>query len=146
MERLGRGEFAAPAWADLDADGEADLALGIRDGGITLWHNGAEDAIRGCSPLVDDVAEPLAHRPEAPRWQPAPNPVAAGGWLAVPGASLLVLDLAGRTVAHLRTTGGRVLLPETLSAGTYLIQPLSGNTTGAPRLGSARRVVVEADR
>ena len=140
------GEFAAPAWADLDADGEADLALGIRDGGITLWHNGAEDAIRGCSPLVDDVAEPLAHRPEAPHWQPAPNPVAAGGWLAVPGASLLVLDLTGRSVAHLRTTGGRVRLPETLSAGTYLIQPLSGNTTGAPRLGSARRVVVEADR
>ena len=32
------GEFAAPPWADLDADG-ADLVLGIRDGGITLWHS-----------------------------------------------------------------------------------------------------------
>lgn len=138
------GEFAAPALADLDNDGHLDLALGVRDGGVALWHGAAEDALRGCSPIVDHL-EDIA-RPFATTWQPSPNPAIAGGWVSAPGSAVLLMDLTGRVLSRLLAVQGRVQIPHDLAPGTYLLRPMSKNTTGAPPLGSARRIVVEAGR
>jgi hypothetical protein len=136
------GEFAAPALADLDGDGAQDLALGTRNGGLTLWRSGGEDAVRGCSPLVDGLPE-LRPDDAASGWTPFPNPVAPGGSLSVPTARLALWDLLGREVAVLEARHGRVILPADLAHGTYLAQPQGPETaTGAPWLGSARRIVV----
>lgn len=138
------GEFAAPALEDLDGDGAQDLVLGIRDGGVTLWHAGAEDAVRGCSPIVDRLDE---IRPDLlSNWNPAPNPVSAGGWFCAPADALWLMDLTGRHIARLDGSQGRFRMPSGVSMGTYLLRATSNNTTGAPVLGSARRIVVEADR
>ena len=139
---LYEGEFAAPALADLDGDGAQDLVLGTRNGGLTLWHSGAADAVRNCSPLVDGLPE-LRPDDGAAAWIPFPNPVAPGGSLAVPTARLAVWDLLGREVAVLEARHGQVILPANLAHGTYLAQPKGLETaTGAPWLGSARRIVV----
>ncbi|MGB1074396.1 MAG: hypothetical protein ACPGYZ_09905, partial [Flavobacteriales bacterium] len=136
------GEFAAPALADLDGDGAQDLVLGTRNGGLTLWRSGAEDAVRGCAPLVDGLPE-LRPDDVASAWTPFPNPVAPGGSLAVPTARLALWDLLGREVAVLEARHGQVILPAGLAHGTYLAQPQGPETaTGAPWLGSARRIVV----
>ena len=138
------GEFAAPALEDLDGDGAQDLALGIRDGGVTLWHAGAEDAFRGCSPIVDRLDEIRPDR--LLDWNPAPNPVSAGGWFSAPADALWLIDLTGRHIARLDGFQGRFRIPHSVARGTYLLQATSNNTTGAPVLGSARRIVVEAGR
>jgi len=139
---LYEGEFAAPALADLDGDGAQDLVLGTRNGGLTLWRSGAEDAVRGCSPLLDGLPELLPDDVTA-AWNPFPNPVAPGGSLSVPTARLALWDLLGREVAVLEARHGQVILPADLAHGTYLAQPLGREkATGAPWLGSARRIVV----
>lgn len=139
---LYEGEFAAPALADLDADGHFDLLVGVRDGGLTLWNgHSTAPAIRGCTPVVDDVSGPEA---PTPGWIPAPNPLSPGSRLAVPGDLLLVRDLLGRPLGQLRATRGVVTWPVDWAAGTYLVQPVPAeSTTGAPTGGgSARRLVI----
>ena len=55
----------------------------------------------------------------------------------------MLSDLLGREVAVLTALGGQVVLPESLADGTYLARPEGWETaTGAPWLGSARRIVV----
>ena len=98
--------------------------------------------MRGCSPLVDGLPE-LRPDDAASAWTPFPNPVAPGGSLSVPTARLALWDLLGREVAVLEARHGRVILPTALAHGTYLAQPQGPETaTGAPWLGSARRIVV----
>lgn len=138
------GEFAAPAFGDLDGDGQLDMALGARNGGITLWRSGGADAIRGCSPLVDGIDDPVL--PEIQPWLPSPNPVTAGGWVTVPGTSALLFDAMGRALSALKVQQGKVQLPFGLPAGVYSLQPLPSKATGAPVWRSARRIVVKADR
>ena len=138
---LYEGEYAAPALADLDGDGAADLVVGSRSGGLTLWRSGADDAVRGCTPIVDAIAERPFETPSG--WTPFPNPVAPGGALDVPAERLRLTDLLGREVAVLTALGGQVVLPESMAGGTYLARPEGRETaTGAPWLGSARRIVV----
>ena len=139
---LYEGEFAAPALADLDGDGAQDLIVGSRSGGLTLWRSGGEDALRGCTPIIDDLTE--NPEPVAAGWVPSPNPVAPGGTLSVPAERLVLRDLLGRKVTALSARNGKVTLPSDLAAGTYLAQPQGRETTtGAPWMGSARRIVVD---
>lgn len=139
---LYEGEFAAPALADLDGDGAQDLVVGCRNGGLTLWRSGGDDAVHGCTPpIVDDVAEWTSAA--AQPWTPSPNPVNPGGTLDVPAERLILIDLLGREIAALAARNGRVTLPASLANGTYLALPQGRETaTGAPWLGSARRIVV----
>ena len=140
------GLFSAPAAADLDNDGIPDLVVGGRDGGLTLWRGGAEDAIRVCSPLVDGIDN--FPNPTAAEWRPAPNPISAGSPLKVPSSKLVILDVTGREIACLKAQAGSVKIPLDLPSGTYLIRPEgTQNATGAsPNWKSARRLVVVADR
>ncbi len=138
------GEFAAPALADLNGDGAIDLAWGVRDGGVTLWQGGAADALRGCSPIVDHLDD-LPSQPQE-SWLPYPNPVLAGGWMTAPSGTVQLLDIAGRRLARIPCSQGRFQIPANLASGTYLLRPVTQTTTGAPLLGSARRIVVKADR
>ena len=97
--------------------------------------------MRGCTPIVDAIAELPQKAPSG--WTPFPNPVAPGGALDVPAERLRLTDLLGREVAVLTALGGQVILPESLAGGTYLARPEGRETaTGAPWLGSARRIVV----
>jgi hypothetical protein len=137
------GEFAAPAGADLDSDGFLDLAVGVRDGGITLWNGQASaPAVRGCTPIVDNMAAffPL---PDDRRWIPSPNPLVHGDALNVPCA-VEVFDVLGRPMGKLSAVNGRAQWPWEWPAGTYLIQPVGSECeTGAPAVRrSARRLVV----
>ena len=140
---LYEGEFAAPALADLDGDGAQDLVVGSRSGGLTLWHSGAIDAVRSCSPIANGVGG-LVHALHF-NWTPSPNPIAPGGTLTVPAEQLILLDLLGREVARLEVHGDRVTVPAHLSSGTYLAQPKGLKTpTGDPWKGGTRRIVVAA--
>jgi hypothetical protein len=140
------GLFSAPAAADLDNDGIPDLVVGGRDGGLTLWRGGAEDAIRICSPLVDGIDN--FPNPTAAEWRPAPNPISAGSQLEVPSSQLVITDVTGREIACLKAQAGSVRIPLDLPSGTYLIRPEgTQNAPGAsPTWKSARRLVVVADR
>lgn len=142
---LYEGEFAAPAVADLDADGHFDLMVGVRDGGLTLWNGHATaPALKGCTPDVIDGINNIVE--EAPVWHPHPNPLKWGSAFEIPGEAIQVMDLAGRRLGRLEAQGGRVTWPQRWSAGTYLIIPESrqgGNKTGASSYGKgARRLVV----
>ena len=79
-------------------------------------------------------------------WNPAPNPVSAGGWFSAPADALWLMDLTGRHIARLDGSQGRFRMPHGAATGTYLLRPVTQTTTGAPLLGSARRMVVKADR
>ena len=137
---LVEGEFAAPALADLDGDGAEDLIVGVRNGGVTLWRSGGESVVRLCPPPIINATHPL---PVRKGWIPHPNPVAPGNTMAVPAERLRITDLLGREIAVLTARGGQVVLPESLAGGTYLALPEGRETaTGAPWLGSARRIVV----
>ena len=142
---LYEGEFAAPALADLNGDGHHDLAVGVRDGGLTLWRGGTEfDAIRGCAPIIDAIAE-LPSRSTG--WNPAPNPLRAGMSMAVPGTGLEVRDVLGRHWGRLEATAGLITWPADWPAGTYLIRPLGvTNATGATPFGNGARRLVVTDR
>jgi hypothetical protein len=142
---LYEGEFAAPAVADLDADGHFDLMVGVRDGGLTLWNGHATaPALKGCTPDVIDGINNIVE--EAPVWHPHPNPLKWGSAFEIPGEAIQVMDLAGRRLGRLEAQGGRVTWPQRWSAGTYLIIPESrqgGNKTGASSYGKgARRLIV----
>ena len=56
------------------------------------------------------------------------------------------MDLTGRHIARLDGSQGRFRMPHGAATGTYLLRPVTQTTTGAPLLGSARRMVVKADR
>lgn len=142
---LYEGEFAAPALADLDADGTHDLVVGVRDGGLTLWNGAAsEPALLGCtSPDVIDGVDALDAPVET--WKPYPNPLQRGGQLKVPSPAVVVLDLTGREMGRLEAQSGAVVWPVEWSAGTYLVLPEERgyNPTGALSYGkSARRLVI----
>ena len=139
------GEFAAPAMADLDGDGVRDLVVGVRDGGLTLWNGAATaPAIRGCTPLIDAVAE---QQPGPPTWTPTPNPIRPGSALAIPGSGLYVHDLTGRLVGMLEGAAGVVTWPADWAAGTYLVRPVeTGNATSALPIGKGARRLVVSDR
>ena len=138
------GEFAAPSGADLDADGFRDLAVGVRDGGITLWNGQAESyAARGCTPpVVDGIDETLLDDAMSD-WLPAPNPLLLGGMITAPCA-LQVHDLLGRPMGVLNSENGKVSWPWNWPAGTYLVRPNGPECeTGASSIRrSARRLVV----
>lgn len=138
------GEFAAPSGADLDADGFRDLAVGVRDGGITLWNGQAESyAARGCTPpVVDGIDETLLDDAVA-EWLPYPNPLLHGSMIAAP-CPLQVYDLLGRPMGDLTPENGKVSWPWNWPAGTYLVQPKGSECeTGASSIRrSARRLVV----
>ena len=140
---LYEGEFAAPALADLDADGHLDLMVGIRDGGMTLWHGNADaDAVRACA---EDVVISVADMDAATSaWVPHPNPIGSGMRLAVPCEAVQVYDLSGRQLGQLEAHAGHVAWPANWSAGTFLVLPVGPECeTGAPSIGrSARRLVV----
>ncbi len=138
------GEFAAPAGADLDSDGFRDLAVGVRDGGITLWNGHAESyAALGCTPPVVDGVDEALFEDAMTDWLPAPNPLQPGGAMKVP-CTLQVFDLLGRPMGALNPQNGSVVWPWQWPAGTYLVQPLGPECeTGAPSIRrSARRLVV----
>ena len=142
---LYEGEFAAPALADLNADGTHDLVVGVRDGGLTLWNGQAtEPALLGCT--APDVIDGVADLEEANKtWDPYPNPLRAGARLTVPSSAVFVLDLTGRPLGRLEAQGGSVHWPEIWGAGTYLVLPEEGrnNQTGALSHGKgARRLVI----
>lgn len=136
------GEFAAPAMADLDADGAADLVVGVRDGGLTLWHGqSTASAIKGCTPIVNGVTSiPTADA----RWSPFPNPIRIGELLTVPCGGVLVHDPYGRQLGWIPASDGQVAWPTQWPAGTYFVQPTGPEcVTGAPSARrSARRLVV----
>ena len=143
---LYEGEFAAPALADLDADGTHDLVVGVRDGGLTLWNGQAtEPAISGCS---SDVIDGIDSPPVSTKaWQPYPNPVRVGYPLNVPSEGVMVMDLTGRRLGQLKAPSGVVIWPAEWGPGTYLLAPNGhgSSTTGAlsHRKGARRLVIID---
>lgn len=108
---LREGGFAAPAMADLDADGIHDLVAGFRGGGLVLWRGG--DFSTGLNELAwPNMSEGLSG------WVPAPNPVRAGTLLElqwhVSGGEVAVPELSK---AVWISSDGRTVWQEPLDAG-----------------------------